>query len=102
MQMHNHPSPSSQGETKYDAGQPVSIACEPGRKRMHTRTRRQREALYAGIAGLPLPGGDQMIDRFNHDYVRKPHAATMHLLYDMHRILTRPARRALPGILTVA
>jgi hypothetical protein len=66
---------------------------------MQTRTRRQRETLYAGIAGMPLPDADRILDRFDYGYARKPHSATTYLLYDMHRFLTRPAGRALPGIL---
>jgi len=69
---------------------------------MKTRTRRQREALYAGIAGMPLPSDDHMLKRFDYGYARKPHAATMYMIYDMHRRLTRPACRTLPGILAAA
>jgi hypothetical protein len=69
---------------------------------VRTRNRRQRQALYAGIADVPLPDANEAIERFERGYVRRPHAATAHLLYDMHRLLGRPARQALPGIAAAA
>lgn len=69
---------------------------------MQTRTQRQRKALYAGIADVPVPDADQVVDRFTYGYARRPHAAATYLLYDMHRILTRPMHRPLPGMPTAA
>ena len=54
------------------------------------------------FAGMPLPSDDHMLKRFDYGYARKPHAATMYMIYDMHRRLTRPACRTLPGILAAA
>jgi hypothetical protein len=67
---------------------------------LKTNAQRRRDALYSGIADMPPPSLENAVERFDHGYPRKPHAAVTYLLYDLHRLRTRTARRSLPGLAT--
>ena len=69
---------------------------------MKIHNRRQREALYTGIADVPLPEPEEIMDRFDLERTNKTHTTMMRLLYDLQRIRRKPTRRPLPGILLVA
>ena len=55
---------------------------------MQARNRRQREALYEGAGNERTTDFRTMWDRFEYGCMRKPHAAAMLLLHDMHVHLT--------------